>query len=149
MSHLICTSALIVLIFLMPFYYFYIVDNLNTEMAIRELKEIADYVANSFGNLNFLANSTSSDVELSKDLSLPSDVQGAAFIVELVYDNVTYLGQSVKAYLRDKVVVNAVSWLPPGLNVDVATSLIHSDRETVAAFCVNNATGTWVGLKGG
>jgi hypothetical protein len=68
MSHLICTSALIVLIFLMPFYYFYIVDNMNTEMATRELKEIADYVSNSFGNLYFLANSTAMDVQLHKDL---------------------------------------------------------------------------------
>lgn len=149
MSHLICTSALIALIVLMPFYYFYIVDNMNTEMATRELKEIADYVSNSFGNLHFLANSTFSDVELHKDLSLPSNVQGVAFIVELVYDNLNYSGQSVKAHLRDKTAIYAVSWLPPGLNVDVAMSFVHSDRGAVAALCVSNATGTWVGLEGG
>lgn len=149
MSHLICSSALIILIFLMPFYYFYIVDNMNTEMAMREMKEIADYVSNSFGNLCFLANSTSSDVELYKGLSLPSNVQGAAFIVELVYDNVTYSGQSVRARLRDRPAVDGVSWLPPGLNVDAAMSLVHSDKGTVSAFCVSNLTGTWVGFKGG
>ena len=147
MSHLICSSALIILIFLMPFYYFYIVDNMNTEMATRELKDIADYVSNSFGNLYFLANSTSSDVELRKDLSLPSNVQGAAFVVELVYDS-DYSVQSAKAHLRDKVAVYADSWLPPGLNVDVAMSRVYSDMGTVTALCVSNSSGIWVGLSG-
>ncbi len=149
MSHLICTSALIVLIFLMPFYYFYIVNNMNTEMATRELKEIADYVSNSFGNLYFLANSTSTDVQLHKDLSLPTSVQGEAFVVELVYDNVTFSGQSTRAHLRDKAGVYAISWLPPGLNVDVAMSIVHSDQGAVTALCVSNSTGTWVGFGGG
>ncbi len=148
MSHLICSSALIVLIFLMPFYYFYIVDNLNSEIAVRELKEIADYVSNSFGNLYFLANSTSSEVELQKDLSLPSSVQGEAFTVALLYDNVTLSGQSVEARLRDRSNVYAVSWLLPGLNVDVLISSVQSDEGATTALCVSNATGTWVGLEG-
>ncbi len=133
----------------MPFYYFYIVDNLNNEMVTRELKEIADYVSNSFGNLYFLANSTSNNVELSKDLNLPSSVQGAAFTVELVYDNVTHVGQTVKSCLRGHAATYAVSWLPPGLNVDVASSSVDSDQGAVTALCFNNATGTWVGFGGG
>lgn len=149
MSHLIATSALIVLIFLMPFYYFYIVDNMEAEMATRELKEIADYVSNSFGNLYFLTNSTSFDLHLSKALTLPTVVQNQAFIVQLVYDNGTFQGQSAKAYLRDDVRVYAVSWLPPGLNVDVATSSVQSDQGVVAAVCVSNATGIWVGFGAG
>lgn len=133
----------------MPFYYFYVVDNMNNEIATRELKEMADYVSNSFGNLYLLANSTSNDVELSKNLNLPSSVQGGAFTVELVYDSGTYVGQTVKACLLDHTAIYAVSWLPPGLNVDVASSLVYSDQGAVTALCFDNATGTWVGFGEG
>ncbi|MBE0512904.1 hypothetical protein IBX38_07630, partial [Candidatus Bathyarchaeota archaeon] len=85
MSHVICISALITLIFVMPLFYFNVVDNINVEMMERELKEVADYVSNSLGNLYILANSTNCDVLLKKKLDLPSSIRDSTYYVEIVY----------------------------------------------------------------
>ncbi len=121
---------------------------MNGEIATRELKEIADYVSNSFGNLYYLANSTSVNVQLHKALNLPSFVQGEPFRVELVYNNVTFSGQSVKAHLSNDAGIYAVSWLPPGLNVDLTMSSMNSDQGAVNVLCFSNTSGTWVGFGG-
>ncbi|MCK4477026.1 hypothetical protein KAU88_00655 [Candidatus Bathyarchaeota archaeon] len=144
MSHVICTSALIVLIFVMPFYYFYIIDNVNVEMMKRELKEVADYVSNSLGNLYFLANSTNCDVVLQKDLDLPSSIRDSTYFVEIVYQNGS--AQFVRARLKDNSWNYADSWLLPGLKAYQEDCLVESSERLVVAGCVSNSTGVWVWL---
>ena len=70
-SHVICTTALVALIFVTQFFYVQVVNNLQAEMTRRELKEIADYVSDTLANLYFLANSTNLDIELEKSLACP------------------------------------------------------------------------------
>jgi len=70
----------------MPLFYSYAIDNINVEMKERELKEVADYISNSFGNLYLLAKSTNCDVLLKKKLDLPSSIRDSIYYVEVVYD---------------------------------------------------------------
>ncbi len=81
MSHLIATSALILLIFTMQVFYFYVVDNIWVEMTQREMKEITDYVSDTIANLYFLVNSTNyPNVTLQKALNLPTEIAGRVFL---------------------------------------------------------------------
>jgi hypothetical protein len=145
MSHLICTSALIMLIFVMPFYYFYIVDNVNAEMMTRELKEVADYISNSVGNLYFLANSTDSETVLQKNLALPSSIRDATYYVELVSSD--GLAQSIRARLKDDSGIYVDSWLLPGLKAYPGNYSIESSEREVVAECLSNSTGVWVSIR--
>lgn len=143
MSHVICTTALITLIFLMQFSYFYVVDNISAEMARRELKEIADYVSDTLANLYFLANSTNRDVELQKTLSLPSAVRGSTYLMEIVF-NETLLAQRVHAYIKGKSWIDATSWLLPGLRVDGQYETVESGGKTVIAGCRRDSASVYV-----
>jgi len=133
-SHVICTAALIILIFTMQSYYLYVVDNIWVEMVERELKEIADYVSDTLANLYFLANSTNSDVTLEKTLSLPSDVRDSTYMVEIERNDADF-AQSIHAYLKGRSGINAISWILPGLRVGVENQLIESGGKTVFAGC--------------
>lgn len=144
-SHVICSVALIALIFTMQFYYTYVVDNLWEEMVQRELKEIADYVSDTLANLYFLANSTNYDVILEKDLNLPPDVRDSTYVVEIV--NQSNSAQNIYARLEDKSWIDATSWLLPGLKVDNRNQVIASGRKAVVAGCLRNSTGVYVWMK--
>jgi len=147
MSHIICTGALIMLIFLMPLFYFYVIDNINVEMMERELKEVADYVSHSLGNLYLLANSTNCDVLLEKKLDLPSSIRDSTYYVEIVYDQ-NGSAQYVKAYSKDSSGIYADSWILPGPKADNETgSVIESGEKTVVAGCGRNGTGVYVWIK--
>ncbi|RLI47208.1 hypothetical protein DRO69_01135 [Candidatus Bathyarchaeota archaeon] len=146
-SHVIFTSALITLIFLMQFSFLYVVDNMKMEMIKRELKEIADYVSDTLANLYFLVNSTNySNVTLEKTLNLPSHVQDSTFII-----NITSNGgdaQSVHAYLKDNSRIDASSWILPGLKVGSQTS-VESGGRTVVAGCsrVSTSVLVWIAYE--
>jgi len=148
MSHVICISALITLIFVIPLFYFYVVDNINVEMMERELKEVADYVSNSLGNLYLLANSTNRDVLLKKKLDLPSSIRDSTYCVEIVYDQNGY-AQYVNAYSKDSSGIHADSWILPGPKVDSEKGyVIESGEKVVVAGCGRNSTGTYVWIEG-
>lgn len=147
MSHLICTSALIALIVLMPIYYFYIADNVNVDMTERELKEVADYVSNSVENLYILANSTDSEVTLRKDLDLPSAIRKETYLIEITSDEESGSALYVEARLKEQPTISADSWLLPGLNADLESCLIESGEKSVFAEFISNSTGSWVALK--
>lgn len=133
MSHLIFTSALIALIFLMQFSFTAVVDNMKTEMIKRELKEITDYVSDTLANLYFLVNSTNySNVTLEKTLNLPSYVEGSIFVINITLNDGS--AQSVYAYLKDNIQIDVSSWILPGLKVENQTS-IESGGGTVVAGC--------------
>jgi len=132
-SHVIFTSALIALIFVMQFSFIYVVDNMKTEMIKRELKEITDYVSDTLANLYFLVNSTNySNVALEKTLNLPSHVEDSTFVINITLDEGS--AQSVYAYLKDNSLIGASSWILPGLKVENQT-LIESGGRTVVAGC--------------
>jgi hypothetical protein len=143
MSHIICIGALVTLIFVMPLFYFSVVDNVTVEMMERELKEVADYVSNSLGNLYLLANSTNCEVLLEKRLDLPSSIRDSTYCVEIVYNNDSS-AQYVKAYSKDSSGIHADSLILPGPKTDIARARIESGEETVVAGCSRNSTGTYV-----
>jgi hypothetical protein len=133
MSHIIFTSALIALIFLMQFSFTFVVDNMKTEMIKRELKEITDYVSDTLANLYFLVNSTNySNVTLEKTLNLPSHVEDSIFVINITLNEGS--AQSIYAYLKDNIQIDVSSWILPGLKVENPT-LIESGRGTVVAGC--------------
>jgi len=134
MSHLICTSALIALILLMQFSFTYVVDNMRTEMIRRELKEITDYVSDTLANLYFLANSTdSSSITLQKILSLPSDVEGSTFIINITSNE--DFAQSIYAWIKGNSRIDVSSWVSPSLRVGNQSQTIESGGKTVVAGC--------------
>lgn len=147
-SHLICTSALVMLIFVMPFFYAIVVNNIRVDMARRELKEIADYVSNTLANLYFLVNSTDYlDVSLDKELIyLPSTVENSIYIVKI--DGSDGNASKITACLKDRSSVVADAWLVPGLNMKVKNS-IESGGGTVVAGCSRNSTGVYVWIAYG
>ena len=147
MSHVICTAALLVLIFVMQFFYLYVVNNVQAEMAMRELKEIADYVSDTLANLYFLVNSTSSDVTLTKNLNLPLVIADSIYIVKIQSDD-TGFAQSVYAYLKGKSVQYATSWLLPGLMADPAYHEVESSNRLVVAGCGRQGVNFFVWIKG-
>lgn len=145
-SHLICTSALVMLIFLLPFFYATVVDNIREDMICRELREIADYVSNTIANLYFLVNSTEIlDLSLQKDLVyLPSNVEN--FIYTLKIEGNAGNALKVTARLKDKPSVAADAWLAPGLKIDGAKNYIESCGLNVAVGCRRNSTGIYVSI---
>ena len=148
-SHLIGTSALIILILVMPLFYFYVVNNINVEMMNRELKEAADYVSNSLENLFLLANSTNCEVVLEKKLDLPSSIRESTYYVEIVYD-LNSSAQCVKAYLKGDLGASADSLIVPGLKADNKKGcVIESGDKTVVAGCGRNCTGIYVWIREG
>ena len=146
-SHVICTAALVILIFTMQSYYLHVVDNIWVEMVERELKEIADYVSDTLANLYFLANSTKGDVNLTKTLNLPSDVRDSTYIVK-IENNTEGFAQSIHAYLKGRSGVDATSWLLPGLKIDEEKTFeIESGGKTVVAGCHRENAITYVWIR--
>ena len=152
MSHLIATSALIILIFTVQVFYGYVIDNIWEEMSQRELKEITDYVADTLANLYFLVNSTNIDATMEKTLNLPLEVGNQGYIIEILQDpNITATG--IGAHFQDKSWLNVNSWLPPGLKVDTnQTQAIQSSGKTVIAGCNRVSSSNvyvWIAYKNG
>ena len=145
-SHLICSMALVMLIFVMPFFYAIAINNISVNMVQRELKEVADYVSNTLANLYFLVNSTDShDVYLEKELLyLPSMVENSVYIVNITkIDGSGGNASKITAYLKDRSSVAADAWLAPGLKPSPACHSIESGGRTVVAGCSRNGT-VWI-----
>ena len=136
------------LIFVMPFFYAIVVDNIRVDMMRMELKEITDYVSNTLANLYFLVNSTDSlDVSLEKELIyLPSTVENSVYIVNIDGSNGT--ASKITAYLKDRTSVEVDAWLVPGLKVG-EDYFIESGGRTVVAGCSRNGMGVYVWIRYG
>lgn len=144
MSHVICTTALIALIFVMQFSYFYVVDNISAEMTRRELKEIADYVSDTLANLYFLANSTNRNVVLQKALNLPSAIRGSTYLMQIEFNETTRVAQNVHGCIKGKSWIDATSWILPGLRLDGQYETVESGGKTVIAGCKRDSTSVYV-----
>jgi len=150
-SYMICTGALIVLIFTVQLFYLHVVDNIWADMAKRELKEITDYVSDTIANLYFLANSTNADVSLEKTLNLPKDVSGSGYNMSILRDSGNF-AQRVQAAFKGKAWLKATSWLPPGLKVNLQKDqTIEGGGRHAVAGCsrVSSNTYVWIGYKSG
>lgn len=145
-SYLICSMALVMLIFVMPFFYAIVVDNIRSDMIRLELKEITDYVSNTLANLYFLVNSTdSSDVFLEKELLyLPYTVENSIYIVKI--DGSGGNASKITACLKDRSWVEVDAWLVPGLKVGEENS-VESGGRTVVSGCSRNSMGVYVWIK--
>ncbi len=143
-GHLICTSALVTLTFVMPFFYGYVVDDIRANMIERELKEIADYVSNTFASLFFLVNSTSfSSVSAQKEMMhIPSSVENSIYVVEI--QGVSGNASEIVAYLRDQPSILAESWLVPGLKVGDDNSVEGGGRMIVGCSRVGQDIFAWI-----
>lgn len=131
LSHVILTGALIAVVFTVQVFYFYVVDNVWIEMTRRELKELTDYVADTIANLYFLLNATNTNPTLEKTLRLPLDVGDSSYTLEITHD-LNNNAQLVKSTLKSKSWLNATSWLPRGLKVDISrTQVVESSARTV------------------
>jgi len=135
-THLICATALIVLIIVMQFFYMQIVSNVQAEIIRRELKDIADHTSNTFSNLYYLLNSSSSTEILKKTLEVPEKVEEILYYIQINYDTSSNEAESIKVYLVSDNSIYAVSWLPPGLKVNTSMNLIVlSSENNIFACC--------------
>lgn len=147
MSHVICSAALIALIFVSQFFYVQVINNLEAEMTKRELQEVADYVSDTLANLYFLVNSTQSDVEMKKSLNLPSEIRDSIYTVKITF-NASGYARNVTAHLKGQPWVSADSWLLPGLKVDqLESEIVESGEKTVIAGCSRKSTDVYVWIK--
>lgn len=149
-SHVICTIALIALIFVLAFSYFHAVENIQIEMTKRELREATDYVSNTLENLRLLANSTANTgignyVSLEKELSLPATIKSSIYAVEIVGDGNN--ASSICAYLKDRPSIQATSWLIPGLKT-VGMSHVESNEQKIVAGCRREDANIYVWISG-
>jgi hypothetical protein len=117
------------------------------EMKERELKEVADYVSNSLWNLHILANSTNSEVQVTKKLDLPSNIRDSQYCVELMFDE-DDSAQFVTAYMKNDVQLSSTSLIFPGPILDVETGyLIENNGQSIIAGCDFNSTGSYIWIK--
>jgi hypothetical protein len=141
---------LIGIIFAVQVFYFYIVDNISSEMLKRELRELTDYVADTIANLYLLLNATNTNPPLEKTLRLPVDIGGSFYTIEVTWD-ASNNAQNVKGVIQGKSWLNATSWLPRGLKVDVSkTQTIGNSVKTAVAGCLRVASNVyvWIAYKG-
>lgn len=148
-SHLLGTIGFIVLIFFLPLFYFNIVENIQTDVALRELKEVADYTSNTIGNIYFLVNSTNSDyISIEKELIyFPTEVENSIYVLEIKSNITTGEAEYVTAKLKNDNSVEAISWLLPGLKIIGNPILVESTQETIFIGCNRNATGVYLWLR--
>ena len=148
-SHLIGTIGFIALIFVLPLFYFNIVENVETDVISRELQEIVDYTSNTVENLYFLVNSTNSNtLTIEKEMVyLPSHVEDFAYVLEIVSNEETGEGSYIRAVLKNDASVEAFSWVIPGLTVLENMNTIESTSQTVFVGCSRNATSTYVWIR--
>lgn len=140
MSYLICSTALIVLILVLPAFFEIQRNGIAEEMTRRELTEIADYTSNTLSNLFFLAESAqSSGISLTKELLYLPLMVGDSFYVLNIADD----GNSSKviAYVMDRQWISGQSWIAPGLDVDPEISLEINSNELSGKIAVASCYG--------
>jgi len=148
-SHLIGTTALIALIFVLPLFYTNVVNTIEMDVIEKELQEIADYTSNTIENLYFLLNSSNSLSVSSMEKELvymPSAVENSIYFLEIV-PSVNGSSPYVHAELKNDNSVAVDSWLLPGLNVVENYKRIESgEKNVVVVGCSRDVNGinVWI-----
>ena len=143
-THIICTTALIALIIVMQFFYMQIISNVQAEVIRRELKDIADHVSNTFSNLYYLLNSSSSNGIIRKALEVPEKVEEILYYIQINYNASTNEANSIRVYLVSDNSIYAVSWLTPGLKVNTSMNLIVLSSENDIFACCGRFGGEFL-----
>ena len=148
LSYLICTVALVALISVMPFFFSFVTDGIQKDVAQRQLKEIADYVSNTFANSYFLVSSADNqNASLTKELKyLPSTIENSFYVVKI--DGNGENASRITTYLTDTPSVSAEAWLSAGLKKG-SQSLIESGVRTVLAGCYQTDAGIYIWIDYG
>jgi len=121
-----------------------IVSNVQAEIIRRELKDIADHTSNTFSNLYYLLNSSSSTEILKKTLEVPEKVEEILYYIQINYDTSSNEAESIKVYLVSDNSIYAVSWLPPGLKVNTSMNLIVLSSENDIFACCGRFGGEFL-----
>jgi hypothetical protein len=146
LSHIILAGALIAVVFTVQVFYFYVVDNISSEMLRRELKEVTDYVADTIANLYLLLNATNTNPPLEKSLKLPVDIGGSFYTLRILNDT-DGNAESVQGDIQGKPGLSMTSWLPRGLKVDLSkTQAIGYSVKTAVVGCLRAASNVYVWL---
>jgi hypothetical protein len=127
----------------MQFFYFRVIKNVEVEVIKRELKEIADYVSNTFSNLYFLLNSSGSSTTLKKLLNIPQFIYDLPYYIQIV-EGVNNSAHSIKAYLASDHNIYAVSWVIPRLKVKDSETLTVLASENSVIGCSSFSDGQFL-----
>ncbi|MEM0357352.1 MAG: hypothetical protein QXL77_03130 [Candidatus Bathyarchaeia archaeon] len=122
------------LIFVLPIAYFPVVDRVQAAMMAKELKEIADYVANTFENLYILSRNSSNTL-LKKELRIPRTIKDSFYVVEIVINSTDGSALGVRAYLVEKSHVYGDAWLVGGLKAGGLRVVSSSYSGVIFACC--------------
>ncbi len=124
---------------MMPVFSSMVLNNISSDMEERELREIADYVSNTFGNLYFLVNSTGSNhVSLEKEMIyLPSSIENSIYVLTIVDSGGN--ASKISAHLKGQTSTAAEAWLIPGLKVGENNS-VESGGNTVVVGCTRDSS---------
>jgi len=126
--------ALLLLIFVFPLAYFPVVDRIQTSIMAKELKEVADYVANTFENLYILSRNSSYTL-VKKELKIPRTIKNSYYAVEILVNASDGLALGVRAYISGKSYINGEAWLIGGLKVDGLRVIDSSYSGVIFACC--------------
>jgi len=121
-----------------------IVSNVRAEVIRRELKDIADHVSNTFSNLYYLLNSSSSTRILRKTLEVPEKVEEILYYIQINYNTSSNKAENIKVYLVSDNSIYAVSWLTPGLKVNTSMNLIVLSSENDIFACCSRFGGEFL-----
>jgi hypothetical protein len=131
--------ALLLLIFVFPLAYFPVVDRIQTSMMAKELKEVADYVANTFENL-YILSKNSSYTTVKKELKIPRTIKNSYYTIEVLVNATDRSALSVRAYISGKSYINGEAWLIGGLKVD-GLRIVDSSYSGVIFACCRRSGG--------
>ncbi|MEM1540588.1 MAG: hypothetical protein QXJ07_04315 [Candidatus Bathyarchaeia archaeon] len=121
------------LIFVFPVAYFPVVEKIQESMMAKELKEIADYVANTFENL-FILSRNASNTLLKKELKIPQKIKDSFYVIEIAVKSADGSVSGTRAYISDKSYICVDSWLVGGLKVG-GLRVVHSSHVGVIYAC--------------
>ncbi len=103
-------------------------------MMAKELKEVADYVANTFENLYILSRN-SSYTTMKKELKIPRTIKDSYYVIEILVNATDGSALGVRAYISGKSYINGEAWLIGGLKVDGLRVVDSSYSGVVFACC--------------
>lgn len=125
--------ALLLLIFVLPAAYFPVVERIQESMMAKELKEVADYVANTFENL-FILSRNASNTLLKKELRIPQKIKDSFYVIEIAVKSADGSVLGIRAYISDKSHICGDAWLVGGLKVG-GLRVVYSNYAGVIYAC--------------
>lgn len=113
-SHVIGTVALILLVASVASYFVMTVSHIHTEILKQQLKEVANYISANLMEIIALLHFTDIlyNTTMFKVISLPPDVSGYLYVVEVGGDEVYEKGAQIRLYLLSRNNIEVFLRLP-------------------------------------